>query len=169
MKNYDILRTIKVIKLEKGSHMKKIFWFVLLGTVSSFCGAAASSDEVVLQQDREILDAALLHLQVRNIVVTQGILELSSKITFTSETKNLVMTVPQYGVNPDWVYTFKYLDESRVKELADIIKTLEDIFYEGKRPNQVVKVLCEKAGVPSPDTRNWTIAGARNFLEKCRK
>lgn len=151
--------------------MKKVFLFVLLGSLPSVCCLAASHDElkksegVALQQQREILGACILYLRARNTVEStgskwsQGEIKMISEIDFT--TKTFAMRVPGHTPGLNSTYTFKYLDDSQLKGLEDTLRSLGKSFYDKSRPALWCN-LCKNAGVPE---EQWTIPGAMAFLE----
>lgn len=158
----------------KDFHMKKRFWLVVLvGTVPYFCSSAASpdvlkkSEDVTLQQHREILGASILYIRVRNTVESsgkkweKGEVKMISEIDF--ESRQLIITLPGGYPASNFRYTFKHLDNSQLNDLGGIIKSLAASFNDQERPT-VWCELCKNAGVPGETP---SIPQAIAFLATC--
>ena len=155
--------------------MKKVFLFVLLGSLPSVCCPAASREGlkefegVVLQKQREILGACIFYIRGRNTVESTGSKWSPGEIKMISEidltTRTLAMRKPGYTPGPNSTYTFKYLDDSQLKGLEDTLRSLGRSFYDKSRPAFWYD-LCKNAGVPEEQR---TIPGAMAFLESCEK
>ena len=144
---------------------------MLLGSLPNPCYSSApydelkKSEEVALQQNREILGACILYIRARNTVEpkgrkwSQGEIKMISEIDLT--TRTLAIRVPGYTPGPHSTYTFKYLDDSQLNELERTLISLGKSFYDASRPAFWYD-LCRNAGVPEG---KWSIPGAMAFLE----
>ncbi len=154
--------------------MKKVMFFVVLGSVFNPCYSAAPHDElkqsgeVAIQQHREILGACILYLRALTKadslkVWAEGEIKM---ITQIDPTKRTLVMRPQGSLSDDsFTYTFKYLTDSQLRGMEEVIKSLRKTLDDREIPLYWYK-LCENAGVPK---EQQTPQGTMAFLESCKE